>query len=219
MADPIIRIQDVSRRFGRVWAVRKVSLDVAPGEVLVLQGHNGSGKSTLLRMMAGVLRPTEGEVHVLGQNLNTGLGPVGASIGWLDHRPALYPDLTGRENLRFWSRLAGSEASEDATQAALERVALKAVSHRPVRGWSRGMMQRLALAGLILRDARVWLLDEPTTGLDAEGRQVLRELLAEGRSADRAVVVITHDPSSLGDVVDRQLGLDRGRLADVEGAS
>ena len=212
MAEAAVRVANVSRRFGRVWAVRKVSLEVTPGEVLVLQGHNGSGKSTLLRIMAGVLRPTEGEVHVLGRNLTEGLGPVGSRIGWLDHRPALYPELTGHENLRFWTRLVGVDAPEESTRAALDRVGLQPVAHRPVRGWSRGMMQRLALAGLLLRDARVWLLDEPTTGLDTDGRQVLRDVLSEGRDAGRTTVVITHDPASLGDVVDRKLGMDKGRL-------
>ena len=219
MGSPSVEVQAVSRRFGRVWAVRRVSLEVTSGEVVALQGHNGSGKSTLLRVMAGVLTPTEGSVSVEGLDVIEQRREVGHRIGWLDHQPALYPELTGRENLEFWRRLAGSPRSEEQLSDVLKRVDLSAVAHRPVRGWSRGMMQRLGLAGLLLKDAPVWLLDEPITGLDAAGRETLRGILQQGRDEGRAIVVVTHDPQSLGDAVGRTVRMDRGRLLDPEEAS
>jgi len=207
-----LQVLDVSRRFGRTWAVRKVSFSVTPGTITVLTGHNGSGKSTLLRLMSGALRPTEGQVLAWGG----GLRASGHRIAWLDHQPAVYADLTGRENLAFWRDLSGQGGTNETLDSALERVGLASVSHRRVRGYSRGMVQRLALANVLLRQADLWLLDEPTTGLDAEGRETLVGLLAEARDLGRSVVIVTHNPAFLGGLVDASHQLDRGRIGPGE---
>jgi len=211
-----LEVRDVSRRFGRIWAVRKVSMAVPPGTITVLTGHNGSGKSTLLRLMAGALRPTEGQVVAWGEDVHGGSSVAGRRIAWLDHRPALYPDLTGRENLEFWRALTGQDVAGEKLEQALETVGLTSVAHRSVRGYSRGMVQRLGLANVLLREADVWLLDEPTTGLDADGRETLVTLLAQARTSGKGIVVVTHNPTALGPAVDASFQLERGRLKSTE---
>ncbi|MEC9070773.1 MAG: heme ABC exporter ATP-binding protein CcmA [Myxococcota bacterium] len=208
---PLLEVRDVSRRFGRTWAVRRISLSVEPGRLVTLTGHNGSGKSTLLRLMAGALKPTEGEVVSFGSSIQS----AGQRIAWLDHRPALYADLSGRENLEFWCALAGHAVSQDSLDSALDRVGLAAVAHRRVRGYSRGMTQRLGLANVLLRRADVWLLDEPSTGLDVDGRETLASLLSEALEANKGVVTVTHNPAYLGSLVDVVHQLDKGRIKAV----
>jgi len=161
--------------------------------------------------MAGALQPSEGEVVAWGAEVKA----AGHRIAWLDHRPALYSDLSGRENLEFWRALAGQEASGSALDGALERVGLSSVAHRRVRGYSRGMLQRLGLANVVLREADVWLLDEPSTGLDAEGRDTLVSLLSEALEANKGIVTVTHNPTYLGSLVDVAHQLDRGRMKAV----
>lgn len=199
---------DVSRRFGRQWAVRKVSATFAAGTVTALVGDNGAGKSTLLSMLAGLMRPDEGHVMVMGQPVVGFLPPtLRRQIAHLGHAPFVYPDLTGRENVIFFERLYDRQAPPD----LLAKVGLAEAADRPVRGYSRGMVQRLALSRVVLQDAPIWLLDEPTTGLDVHGLALLRELLGAAKAAGKTLVAITHDLDALGPI-DQMIRLHRGRL-------
>jgi heme ABC exporter ATP-binding subunit CcmA len=206
MSAPLAAV-DLSRRFGRQWAVRRVSATFEAGSVTALVGDNGAGKSTLLSLLAGLLRPDEGHVQVMGAGA-AGFLPVELrrQIAHLGHLPFVYTDLTGRENVAFFERLYGCKAPRD----LLERVGLADAADRPARGYSRGMVQRLALARIVLQDAPIWLLDEPTTGLDVHGLALLRDLLASARRAGRTLVAITHDLEALGPI-DQMIRLIRGR--------
>jgi heme exporter protein A len=210
-APPPLAVVDVSRRFGRSWALRRVSLTFPQGTATALLGDNGAGKSTLLQICAGLQRPTEGHVEIHGVALR-GFFPAEsrAEIAYLGHLPFVYPDLTGRENLAFFRRLFGVEGTTtDAT--LLERVGLTHAADRPARTYSRGMTQRLALARMILQDAPIWLLDEPTTGLDAHGLALLRKVLADATARGRTLIAVTHDLESLGPMT-RTVRLHGGRL-------
>lgn len=204
---PALQAVDLSRRFGRQWAVRRVSASFAPGTVTALVGDNGAGKSTLLSLLAGLLRPDEGHVTVMGVE-TAGFHPpeLRRQIAHLGHAPFVYTDLSGRENVAFFERLYAKSAPVD----LLKRVGLAEAADRPARTYSRGMLQRLALARVVLQDAPIWLLDEPTTGLDVHGLALLRELLATARAAGRTLVAITHDLDALGPI-DQMLRLTRGR--------
>ncbi|MFO0750912.1 MAG: heme ABC exporter ATP-binding protein CcmA [Myxococcota bacterium] len=212
---PALESREVSRRFGRRWALRRVSLVFAPGTVTAIVGDNGAGKSTLLQILAGFVRPSEGEVLAFDTPL--GAFPprdVRRRMAVLAHAPGIYPDLSGRENLVFFSRFherPGAGRCSEVGQT-LARLGLEDAADRPVRTYSRGMIQRLALGRVLLQEAELWLLDEPTTGLDASGTQLLAGLIASARAAGRTVVAVTHDLPALGPAVDRVVRLTQGRL-------
>jgi ABC-type multidrug transport system ATPase subunit len=208
--------ESVSRRFGRQWAVRKVSVRLEAGALHVVIGHNGAGKSTLLGLLAGAMRPTEGHVKLLGTSFEEGGAALRRRVAWLPHKPFVYPDLTGREALCFAAELYGRRLSTEAQDALLDRVQLATSGHRKVRTYSRGMTQRLALAAVLAQQADVWLLDEPATGLDVSGRAMLLEVLSEAKLAGACLVVVTHDPMAFAPITDAQYRLERARLSRVE---
>jgi heme exporter protein A len=195
----------LERRFGERAVLRGVDLSVAAGETVVVTGPNGAGKTTLLRVLAAVLRPGGGSVSVLGHALPADGRAARRRLGYAAHDPLLYPGLTAQENLELFAALHGAPAAS--APAALDRVGMAARAGDRVSELSRGMRQRLSLARAVLHGPDLLLLDEPTTGLDEEGRGVLRDLLAGGAAA----VVTTHEPAWFGGA--RTLYLQDGRAA------
>ncbi|WP_418190747.1 ABC transporter ATP-binding protein [Amycolatopsis albispora] len=176
-------------------AVDQVDLDVPAGAVLGMLGPNGSGKTTTIRMLLGLVRPTEGEVELLGERMPDGAGRALPDVGALVEGPGFHPFLSGRENL---FRMAAAEprlSTADipgAVAAALERVDLTGAAHRRYRGYSLGMKQRLGLAAALLVPRRMVVLDEPTNGLDPAGTRDIRKIIAELHAAGTTVVVSSH---------------------------
>ncbi len=213
---PVLRLERVSKAFGPRWALRDISLEARPGEVVALMGPNGAGKSTLLRVAATLLRPTSGQVWVGDRRWPPDGAGVRSQVTLLAHQPWIYPDLTAEENLRFFQRLYGWPEDPEARAAALQRMGLADRARDPARGFSRGMVQRLALARVLLSPAPLLLLDEPFTGLDVVGLDQAREALRELADQGRAVVVALHDPAT-ADFAHRVVVLVGGRLV-AEGA-
>lgn len=214
---PVLEAVELVRDFGAVRAVDGISLRLAPGEVLALFGPNGAGKSTLLALLAGSLQPTSGDVRLWGDSRPHGSLDWRRRVGVLSHRTFLYDDLTGAENLRFYGRLYGVRSLEDRVKRRLEGVGLERWGDRPVRTYSRGMKQRLALARTLLHDPEIVLLDEPWAGLDVHAAGLLASVLESLRDGRRAVLLVTHGLSqglALADRVAIQVG---GRLVH-EGA-
>lgn len=210
-----IVLEHVTKSFGQQAAVRDVDLAFAPGECIGLVGHNGAGKTTLIKLMLGLLRPDAGHVSVLGAD------PAGHKsaqtrrvIGYLPENVALYPALTGEETLIFYARLKGVASS--AARPLLARVGLSAEAvRRPVRTYSKGMRQRLALAQAMLGAPRALLLDEPTTGLDPALRQSFYEILHDLRDRGATVLLSSHQLAELEGEVDRVVVMNQGRkMAD-----
>jgi ABC-type multidrug transport system ATPase subunit len=199
----------VTRLFGTVPAVVRADLRVERGEAVVLRGPNGAGKSTLLRIAATSLTPTYGGGTVLGFDLATGREQIRARTDLMTHRTRLYEDLTAAENLRLWCRLIGLD--DERVDGALDRVGLLEVSGERVRGFSQGMRQRVAIARTILRRPELLLLDEPYTGLDAEARHAVDDLLRAAVAEGRTVVVATHHDAPEGLAI-RTLHMDGGRV-------
>ena len=137
-------IQAVTRRYGRRWALRGVSLSVAPGEIVGIEGHNGSGKSTLLRILSTAIKPTSGEARVYGAHVGNEATTVRGLVSLLTHFPGLYDDLTAEENLKFTCRMLGRDFAR--VPIVLERVGLLREAMEPVRSFSAGMQRRLSLA-------------------------------------------------------------------------
>jgi heme ABC exporter ATP-binding subunit CcmA len=208
-ATAAVDLVGVTRLFGAVPAVVRVDLRVERGETVVLRGPNGAGKTTLLRIVATALSPTYGRGSVLGLDLVGRREEIRRRCDLLSHRTRLYEDLSAAENLSFWCRLLGLPT--EGVDAALERVGLLEAARERVRGFSQGMRQRLAVARTVLRRPEVLLLDEPYTGLDAEARHAVDDLVREARREGRTAVLATHHPSPEG-VHAREIHVDGGRI-------
>lgn len=183
--------QNVSKRYGTQWALREISLRIAPGEFVLLRGANGSGKSTLLKIAATLTRPSAGRVSYLGTDASDGL-VLKARIGMVAHGTLLYDDLTADENLRFFGSLFGLPSLASRAETALAAVGLSERRDSLVRTFSRGMRQRLSLARAMLHGPGLLLLDEPATGLDQEAREWLARTLESLHHAGCTMVMSTH---------------------------
>lgn len=208
----------VSRRYGWRWALREVNLAVSAGETLALMGRNGSGKTTLLKTLAGLLRPTRGEVRVGGAPL---CREAKSGIGLLSHEPMLYAGLSIRENLAYFAGLFGVGRTEapGRVRGLAEALGISDRLDDPVGVLSQGLRQRAGLARALLHEPAVVLLDEPFSGLDPEaaGRLagVVRALCGRG---DRVVAFTTHDLSRAFGMADRIAVLASGKIACEEAA-
>jgi heme exporter protein A len=221
----MIRVRKVTKSFGHQVALRGVDLDVAEGEFLTLFGPNGAGKTTLIRIVASLTRPTAGTVQIRGQDLSKAATSVRRHIGLISHNPLLYGDLTPDENLRFFSRMydlgdmgadpaaRGGDPTAARIDTVLEQVGLSARRRDAVRTFSRGMVQRLAIARAILHDPEIMLLDEPYTGLDLQAADMLRAVLQELAASNRTVILTTHNLEQGLEMCNRATILDRGKVA------
>jgi heme exporter protein A len=192
-----ITFDRVGKRFGTRQVLANLSGDLRPGQVLVVAGPNGSGKSTLINILAGLLRPSRGEVAY-----HDGSTPL-PRARWFEHLGmtapdmAVYDELSARENLRFFARVRGLAKSDAALRALLEETGLPAREQdRPVGTYSSGMKQRVKLAQAVLHAPAVLLLDEPSSNLDAAGHEVVARLIQDFR-ARAAVAVATNDPREM----------------------
>ncbi len=211
MPPSLISATGLVRRFGAVAALSGVDLEVNRGEAVLLLGANGAGKTTLLRILAGLTRPLRGSVRIDGRDLWAD-PDARAMIGFVSHSALLYEDLTPRENLRFAATLQRLDDAGTRVERALQAAGLAARADRPVRGFSRGMLQRLALARGTLHEPEVLLFDEPFTGLDPDASRTLAARIAGLHEAGRTIVAVSHDPSELWSVASRVVVLDAGRI-------
>jgi len=209
--EPLLAARGLRRTFGRLRVLYDIDLTLFPGEALAIAGPNGAGKSTLLRILAGLMRPTAGEVHVLGRPVTTHAAEARRAIGLLSHQSLLYDDLTVMENLTFAARLYGLARPTDAARAALEAAGLTGRADDSPRRLSRGLLQRAAIARALLHAPRVLLLDEPFTALDAASADRLRGMLAARRAEGLGLVIVTHHLAEVWEVATRVAVLVDGR--------
>ncbi len=206
--DPVIRFRSAVALVGRFPVLAGVDLEVASGEILLLQGANGAGKTSLLRACAGLLRVVTGEATVLGADLVADPRAVRRRVGLLGHATGLYDDLTAAENVRFAVRSAGAQAA--GVGPALARLGLEGrLASTPVGSLSAGQRRRAALAALVARNPELWLLDEPHAGLDAEHRDILDDLVRGAVEHGGTVLLASHEQ-------DRATAL-AGRVVTVAG--
>jgi heme ABC exporter ATP-binding subunit CcmA len=185
-----IAIDNVWKFYGDYAAVRDFNLTVAEGSCCALLGRNGAGKTTLLRLLAGLSPFQRGTVRLFGEVPRS--EKARAQVGFLGHGIGVYEDLTARENLNFFARIAGVKAAHNSVDSWLQRVGLARTATVPVRQFSRGMRQRLALARTFLHSPTVLLLDEPFTSLDDRAIAMLTELLLEARQRGATIIISTH---------------------------
>ena len=208
----MIEVRNLVKSFGHRVALAGVDLSVETGEFVTLVGPNGAGKTTLLRVLATLTRPTAGSVLIAGLDPARVGAEVRRQIGFLSHRTLLYEDLSAEQNLRFYARMYDVDQASARIQHLLKRVGLVARQHDPVRTFSRGMQQRLAMARAVLHRPRVLLLDEPYTGLDPQAAQALTDLLGELAGEGCTVLLTTHDLERGLAMGHRVVVLSRGRL-------
>ena len=210
LSAPAISIRQLTKTYGRFRALHRVDMEVAPGSFLALFGPNGAGKSTLLGIIAGLVRPSRGQVLLDGDVITGDRDEsLGERIGALSYQTYLYDELTVRENLRFYGKLYGIKNGEERIEELLRTVGMDARAGSPVRTLSRGMRQRVALARALLHDPDVLLLDEPYSGLDQDALVMLKTILT---ARNKTILLVTHDLARGLESADRVAILNRGRL-------
>ncbi|MBV8864352.1 MAG: heme ABC exporter ATP-binding protein CcmA [Acidobacteriaceae bacterium] len=205
-----VELEHVWKFYGDFPALRDYTLSVSEGSCCALVGRNGAGKTTLLRIVAGLSPFQRGEIRLFGEPPRS--EKVRRRIGFLGHGIGVYEDLSARENLSFFARVAGLQAASQASARWLERVGLERVASMPVRQFSRGMRQRLALARTFLHSPRLLLLDEPFTSLDDRATTMLSELLTEARGDGATIILSTHQLREALAIASHVALVENGRL-------
>jgi heme exporter protein A len=196
----VLTVHEAAVFRGETLVLRDISFTVPAGGALILAGPNGSGKSTLLRLLAGLVRPAAGRVLWNDQDALADLAEHGTRVAYLGHQDAIKPGLTVAENLRFTAALSGGSVVQ-----ALQALNLSALADLPARMLSAGQKRRLALSRLALSTAALWLLDEPTLGLDTTSIERFGTMLAAHRAKGGIVVAATHVPLPLADTIEFRL--------------
>ena len=193
-----------------------MDLEVETGEIVLLKGPNGAGKTTVLRVCAGLVPVVGGEAEVLGVDLRARRAAVRRRVGMLGHSSGLYAELTVAENATFWARAAGMDRSDG--MAALDRLGVAARLHDlPVQALSAGQRRRVAFASMLARRPELWLLDEPHTGLDSAGRDVVDGLITEAAGAGATVLFASHELDRAEGLAPRTVHLVGGTTAAQDG--
>ena len=214
-----IRFENIAKRYGGLYALRHVTLEIAAGECVVLAGRNGSGKTTLLRIAARLVRPSSGSLTFLHYKTD-GIAEL-SQTGFVSHATMIYDELTAEENLLLFARLLEIAEPSARTQTLLAEVGLADRRSSLVRTFSRGMRQRMAIARALLNEPSVLLLDEPATGLDPQGVSWLAGTLRQMRDAGCTILMSLHGESELSALATRAVRLEAGSvIADTRtGAS
>ena len=199
-------LTSLTKQFGRFAALRNVSAEFAVGKLFVVLGENGAGKSTMLRAIAGLLRPTSGNVTVFGSKL---LREVCGQMGYMAHPSLLYDEMSALENLRYFAHLYGI-SDEKRCAAAIALVGLDPTLTRPVGQYSQGMRQRTSLARSLLHDPKLLLLDEPFSNVDVASARGMVQLLRYMRDAGKTIFVVTHQARLLAQAADEFVWMHSG---------
>lgn len=211
MAQPVIRLDRLSKRFGKVNALKNVSLEVPAGQVYGFLGPNGAGKTTAIRLILTLLRPTSGEVQLFGKPVRDHHNVL-RRVGAIAEGPAFYPFLSGRKNLNVLARTA-NQYDPARIDHLLGEVGLLGRANQRVKGYSLGMRQRLGLAAALLSDPDLLVLDEPTNGLDPAGMREVRQLIREQATQHgKTVFLSSHLLNEVEQVCDRVAIIHKGEI-------
>lgn len=210
----MIVTEGLSKSFDNFLAVDGVSIHVRAGEVLALLGPNGAGKTTTVRMLTSVLRPSKGWARVAGYDVVEQGAKVRAAVGVLTEQHGLYGRMPAAEYLDFFGQLYGLEPASRGKRVdqLLEKFGLQSVRRQRTGEFSKGMRQKLALARALFHDPPVLLLDEPTSAMDPESARLVRDSIQDLRSADRAIVICTHNLAEAEELADQIAIIRRGKI-------
>jgi heme exporter protein A len=207
-----IRFENIEKRYGGLAALRRIRLEIAAGECVVLAGRNGSGKTTLLRIAAGLVRPSSGELSFPTAPASNLGAATKTATGFVAHATMVYDELTAEENLLLFARLQQTPDAAASAAKLLHEVGLFERRTSLVRTFSRGMRQRVAIARALLHEPAILLLDEPGTGLDPQGISWLASTLRQLRDAGGTILMSLHGESEISALATRAVRLDAGLI-------
>ena len=207
----MLSLKALKKTFSSRLILKSVDLELKDGEVIVIKGPNGSGKTTLLRILATLMRPDSYTTAELdGFDISTSNEEVKARVGYLPHSSIFYPELSGFENLDFWSKMHNLDNRKQLVQESLTNAGLADFSEDHTGLYSAGMLQRLGLAMATIHNPTTLLLDEPFNNLDTKGIEYLNSIIADSREKNRSILMVTHQKD---DVADKVLRLEKGALS------
>ncbi|ADD67132.1 ABC transporter related protein [Denitrovibrio acetiphilus DSM 12809] len=212
MSEPLIKFSSVNKKYGHIHALRDVSVSFEKGEFVSVFGPNGAGKSTFLKLLCTMTSPSSGEISYEGVPLKKLRDEYRSRFGVISHQPFLYSELTAMENLRFYAQLYGVKHIDERIKELLTKVELYKRRNDKVRGYSRGMLQRLSITRALLHNPDIVVLDEPYTGLDTHASDILTKILTELFDSLRTIIMVTHNMKQGYDAASRLAIIRRGKL-------
>lgn len=211
----MLEIKNLTKILGDKLILRNVSLTLGKGEILAVVGPNGAGKSTFFKCTVGLLQPSGGEIILDGNLVKKKSAIARKKIGFLGHESFLYNNLSPLENLQFYGKLYKVKNLEERMKELLKEVGLYLFKDVPIRSFSRGMMQRLAIARVLLAEPDILMLDEPHTGLDQEAVQLLNRIIIDKKNSGTSILIISHDFEQVHKLADRVAVLKKGKIVDT----
>ena len=213
----MIEVKNVTKRYGKFYAVRNINFEVKEGEIVGFLGRNGAGKSTTMNMITGFIEPTEGQIIVNGFDIDRKPKKVKELIGYMPEGVPLYSDLTVKEFISYMAdlKLLKHKDKKAAVKKAIEETGLEKVQNKLTKNLSRGYKQRVSLAGAIVGDPKILILDEPTVGLDPKQVIEIRELIKSFRK-NHTVILSSHILSEISQICDKVIIIDKGEIVAVD---
>lgn len=213
----MIEVKNVTKKYGNFYAVRNINFEVKDGEIVGFLGRNGAGKSTTMNMITGFIEPTEGEIIVGGYNIDQKPKKVKSQIGYMPEGTPLYSDLTVKEFVKYMAELkrVPRKQIKEAVKKAIERTGLEKVEDNLTKSLSRGYKQRVSMAGAIVGDPKILILDEPTVGLDPKQVIEIRELI-KSFGKDHTVLISSHILSEVSQLCEKVIIIDKGEIVAVD---
>jgi heme exporter protein A len=210
----MIEIKKLTKQADNKLILRGIDLSITQGETVAILGPNGAGKSTLLKVLATLIKPTSGLVKINGLDLKKDHIEVKKMFGYLPHSSLLYDHYTPLENLVFFGNLYGVKDVENRARKLVNDVGLSFFIHEPVKNFSRGMIQRIAIARAIIHEPKIMLLDEPHTGLDQGAITILNNVVLSMKEKGCTTLMVTHDFKQAAEICDRIIIVKNGKIAD-----
>lgn len=213
----MIETKALIKTIGDKVILRGINLSIKKGETVAILGPNGAGKSTVLKILGGLIKPTSGEIKINGLDMKKDSYESKKKIGFLAHNSFLYDHLTPLENLIFFGKLYGVENVEERAKQLIEEVGLSFFTHDPVQSFSRGMIQRIAIARAIIHQPEILLFDEPHTGLDQQAIKLLNDVIIRMKQEGSTILMVTHDFGQAIETCDRFIIIKNGKVVeDIE---
>lgn len=210
----MIETRGLVKTIGDKMILRGLNLTINRGETVAILGPNGAGKSTVLKILGGLIKASSGEVKIDGLDLKKDSYEIKRKIGFLAHNSFLYDHLTPLENLKFFAKLYGVDNVEDRAKELINDVGLSFFMHDPVRSFSRGMIQRIAIARAIIHKPEILLFDEPHTGLDQQAIKLLNDVILKMKAEGSTILMVTHDFQQAIETCDRFIIIKNGKIVD-----
>ena len=213
----LIKLKNVTKKYKNFYAVRNINFEIKDGEIVGFLGRNGAGKTTTMNIITGFIVPTEGEVYVNGYNMDTKPNKAKAEIGYMPEGTPLYSELTVKEFVKYMAelRLVPKKQIKEAVEKAIKSTGLEKVQDNLTKNLSRGYKQRVSMAGAIVGDPKILILDEPTVGLDPKQVIEIRDLIKSFRK-DHTVLISSHILSEISQICEKVIIIDKGEIVAVD---